>query len=253
MTLSLVTVGTGTVAPSATRSSPAHWVERDGLRLLLDCGPGTMHRLARCGLAWDQVTHVALSHFHADHFGDLPALLFALRHATTRLDPVVLLGPPGTVQLIRRLADAFGAWLLDPGYPIGVLDVQAGEPFPLGPDVTLDVHRTPHTPESVALAVLGPEGRIVYTGDTGPSDELAQWAAGADLLLAECSLPDERAVAGHLTPTSAGRLAGAAAARRLVLTHFYPQVEPVDIRALVAREYAGPVTLAGDGDRFAVG
>ena len=50
MTLSLVTVGTGTVAPSATRGSPAHWVERDGLRLLLDCGPGTMHRLARFGL-----------------------------------------------------------------------------------------------------------------------------------------------------------------------------------------------------------
>jgi len=36
MTLSLVTVGTGTVAPSATRGSPAHWVERDGLRLLLE-------------------------------------------------------------------------------------------------------------------------------------------------------------------------------------------------------------------------
>jgi ribonuclease BN (tRNA processing enzyme) len=253
MTLSLVTVGTGTVAPSATRGSPAHWVERDGLRLLLDCGAGTMHRLARFGLAWDQVTHIALSHFHPDHFGELPALLFALRHATTRVDPVVVLGPPGTVQLVRRLADGFGAWLLDPGYPIGVLDVQAGEPFPLGTETTLDVHHTPHTPESVALSVQGPEGRIVYTGDTGPSDGLGRWAEGADLLLAECSLPDDQAIAGHLTPAGAGRLARQAGAARLVLTHFYPQVERVDIRAAVAREYAGPVTVAGDGDRFTVG
>jgi ribonuclease BN (tRNA processing enzyme) len=253
MTLSLVTVGTGTVAPSATRGSPAHWVERDGLRLLLDCGPGTVHRLARFGLAWDQVTHVALSHFHPDHFGDLPALLFALRHATTRVEPVVVLGPPGTVQLVRRLADGFGAWMLDPGYPIGVLDVQEGEPFPLGPEVTLDMHRTPHTPESVALAVQGPEGRVVYTGDTGPSDELGRWAERADVLLAECSLPDDRAIAGHLTPASAARLARLAGPKQLVLTHFYPQVDQVDIRAVVAREYSGPVTLAGDGDRFTVG
>jgi ribonuclease BN (tRNA processing enzyme) len=253
MTFSLVTVGTGTVAPSATRSSPAYWVERDSLRILLDCGPGTMHRLAQCGLPWELVTHVALSHFHPDHFGELPALLFALRHATTRLEPVLVLGPPGTVQLLRRLADAYGPWMLDPGYPMGVLDVQAGEPFPLGAEVTLDVHRTPHTAESVALAVQGPEGRLVYTGDTGPSEELGRWAAGADLLLAECSRPDNLALAGHLTPASAGRLARVAAPKQLVLTHFYPQMESTDVRTVVAREYAGPITLAGDGDRFTVG
>ena len=130
---------------------------------------------------------------------------------------------------------------------------QAGEPFPLGSEATLDVHHTPHTPESVALAVQGPEGRIVYTGDTGPSDELGRWAEGADVLLAECSLPDDRAIAGHLTPASVGRLARVAGPKQLVLTHFYPQVEHVDIRAVVAREYPGPVTLAGDGDRFTVG
>ena len=254
MTLSLVTVGTGTVVPSATRASPAHWVEADGLRLLLDCGAGTLHGLARWGLAWERVTHVAISHFHPDHYGDLPALLFALRHATARREPLVVLGPAGTVQLFRRLADGFGPWLLDPGYPIGVLDVQAGEPFPLGnTGATIDVHATPHTDESVALAVECAGGRLVYTGDTGPSEPLAHWASGADLLLAECSLPDDRALPGHLTPRSVGKLARAAGAQRLVLTHFYPPVEQVDIRAEVARGYGGPVTLASDGDRFTLG
>lgn len=253
MTLELVTVGTGTVAPSASRCGPAHWVERDGLRLLMDCGAGTLHRLARCGLAWNHVTHIALTHFHVDHYGEIPAYVFALRHAATREEPLVILGPPGTVQLMRGLADGFGPWLLDPGYPIGVLDVQAGEPFPLGAEVTLDVHPTPHTDESVAIAIQGPEGRLVYTGDTGQSRDLANWAAGADLLLAECSLPDDQAVDGHLTPHSVAQLARAAQAKRLVLTHFYPPVERVDVRAEVARVYAGPVTLASDGDRFAIG
>lgn len=253
MTLGLVTVGTGTVAPSATRGSPAHWVERGPLRMLLDCGAGTLHALPRFHLAWERLTHVAITHFHTDHYADLPALLFALRHATRRKDPLVILGPAGTVQLFKRLATGFGDWLLDPGYPIGVLDVQAGEPFPLGPEVTLDVHPTPHTPESVALAVQAPEGRLVYTGDTGPTESLERWASGADLLLAECSLPDEEVLAGHLTPRSVGRMARAAAVKRLVLTHFYPQVDKVDVRALVAREYQGPVALARDGDRFELG
>ena len=33
----------------------------------------------------------------------------------------------------------------------------------------------------------------------------------------------------------------------LVLTHFYPPVEAVDIRGIVAERYAGPVVLAFDG------
>jgi len=252
MTLTLVTVGTGTVAPSPARTGPAHWVERGDVRLLMDCGSGAIHRLAQFRLPWERVSHVALTHFHPDHYGELPALLFALRHATKREEPLVIVGPPGTVRLAKALAEGFGAWLLDPGYPIGILDLQAGEPFPLSPDVMLAVHPTPHTSESVALAVTAPEGRLVYTGDTGPSDELAAWAKDCSLLLAECSLPDGHGVEGHLTPTSAGELAAAAAARRLVLTHFYPPTEQVDVRAAVAARYRGAVALAADGDRFEI-
>ena len=252
MTLTLTTVGTGTVAPSAARTGPAHWVERGDVRLLMDCGSGAIHRLAQFQLGWERVSHVALTHFHPDHYGELPALLFALRHATKRVEPLVIVGPPGTVRLVKALAEGFGAWMLDPGYPIGILDLQAGEPFPLSPDVMLEVHPTPHTPESVALAVTAPEGRLVYTGDTGPSDALAAWARSCDLLLAECSLPDGQGIEGHLTPADVAALAAAAAARRLVLTHFYPPVERVDVRKAVAKRYTGPVALASDGDRFEI-
>ena len=252
MTLTLVTVGTGTVAPSATRAGPAHWVERGDVRLLMDCGAGATHGLARCGLAWERVSHVALTHFHPDHFGELPALLFALRHATKREEPLVIVGPAGTVRLVKNLAEGFGEWLLDPGYPIGILDLQAGEPFPLSSDVMLEVHPTPHTAESVALGVWAPEGRLVYTGDTGPSDDLAAWATDCDLLLAECSLPDGQGIEGHLTPGSVGQLAADAEAARLVLTHLYPPTERVDVRAGIAAHYRGPVAIAADGDRFDV-
>jgi ribonuclease BN (tRNA processing enzyme) len=92
----------------------------------------------------------------------------------------------------------------------------------------------------------------VYTGDTGPDAALAAWARGCELLLAECSLPADRAIPLHLTPEQAGTLARAAGARRLVLTHFYPPVEAVDPAARAAGVFGGDVVAAADGDVFTI-
>jgi ribonuclease BN (tRNA processing enzyme) len=253
--MELVTVGTGTVAPSAQRTAPCHWVARGDLRILLDCGAGALHRLAQFGLPWQQVTHVVLTHFHVDHFGELPLLVFALRHAAEppRRDPLVILGPVGTVRLVKALAQGFGTWLLDPGFPIGILDVREGDAFPLNADVALETCHVPHTAESVAVSITAPEGRLVYTGDTGPSEDLARFAANCNLLLAECSLPESQAIDTHLTPERAGELASRAAAAQLVLTHFYPPVETTDPAAGARAQFAGSIAVAHDGDRFTIG
>jgi len=253
--MQLVTVGTGTVAPSATRTAACNWVSHGRLKILLDCGAGALHRLAQFDLPWQQVTHVVLSHFHPDHWGELPMLVYALKYIATppRSEPLVILGPPGVVRLLRTIAQGYGPWLLDPGFPLGILDVQQGESFPLDADVNLETFRVPHTPESVALGIATPEGRLVYTGDTGFSSDLARWAKGADLLLAECSLPQSLAMDIHLTPEQAGDLAQEAGAGRLVLTHFYPPVETSDPARAAGTRFGGPVTAARDGDRFTIG
>src|SRR5438445_9564159 len=253
--MELVTVGTGTVAPSASRTAACHWVSRGRLKILLDCGAGALHRLAEFGLPWQQVTHVVLSHFHPDHWGELPMLVYALKYTTAppREEPLVILGPPGVVRLVKALAEGYGPWLLDPGFPIGILDIRDGEPFPLDAEVNLETFPGPQTRESVALAVAAREGRLVYTGDTGPSSKLARWAAGADLLLAECSLPEEMALDIHLTPERAGELARDAGVRRLVLTHFYPPVETSDPARGAGARFGGPIAAARDGDRFTIG
>jgi ribonuclease BN (tRNA processing enzyme) len=119
--------------------------------------------------------------------------------------------------------------------------------------VTLEAHRTPtHTAESLAYAVRAGGARLVYTGDTGPDDALARWAAGCDTLVAECSLPDGQGISIHLTPTQAGAMARDARAKRLVLTHFYPQIEGTDPADVARRQFSGEVVAAKDGDRFNV-
>jgi ribonuclease BN (tRNA processing enzyme) len=253
--MELTVLGSGTVAPTADRTAAAHWVDAGEVRLLLDCGAGMLHRASRFGVPWAAVTHVAVTHFHQDHWGELPMLLFALKWGIEppRSAPLTVIGPRGMRSRLTLLAGAYGDWVLEPGFPLETVEVAPGESRELSPGVTLEAWDTPHTDESLAYAVRTGTHRLVYTGDTGPSEELAQWAKGCDLLLSECSLPDERALELHLTPTQAGALAKDAGAHRLVLTHFYPVFGDTDPVAIAARQFDGEIHAAADGDRFTVG
>ena len=245
----LTTVGTGTAAPSRGRVQSGHLIETGAIRLLMDCGSGIATRLADLGIAWQEITHLAITHCHADHIVDLPTLLYAWRYGQLppRSRGLDIIGPVGTLRLLSRFAGVFGEGLLSLGYPLSVREVSPGDQVVLGDGVTVRCTKVPHTDESVAYSVEGRGRRVVYTGDTGPDATLGPWAAGCDVLLAECSLPDSMAMATHLTPSQCGTLGAAAQPGVLALTHFYPPVEDVDIRGEVGRQFGGSVVLATDG------
>ena len=245
----LTTIGTGTAAPSPNRVCSAHLVEAGDARVLLDCGSGAVFRMAQRGIDWMGITHLALTHFHADHTTDIATLLYAWRYGAIpwRAVPIVVHGPPGTADLMGRLDAAFGGSFGSLGYEIRVREITEGERVIVTDGVELTTRKVPHTAESVAYSIESEGRRLVYTGDTGPDAALGEWAAGCDVLLAECSLPESMRMATHLTPDGCGELGERSATRHLVLTHFYPPVELVDIRTIVAGSFPGAVTLAGDG------
>jgi ribonuclease BN (tRNA processing enzyme) len=128
-----------------------------------------------------------------------------------------------------------------------VRELAPGERADLGDGVTLEAHKVPHTAESVAYSVERAGARLVFTGDMGFDTAVAEWARGCDVLLAECSLPEQLAVSSHLTPAQVGVLAEVAEPKRLVLTHFYPPVLDEDISEIIALRYSGGVVIADDG------
>ncbi|HEU4641421.1 MAG TPA: ribonuclease Z [Gemmatimonadaceae bacterium] len=247
--MKLTTIGTGTAAPSPSRVNAGYLVEAGGVRLLLDCGSGVVHRMAGLGIDWMGITHVAVTHFHADHTSDLPSLLFAWRWGALppRSAPAQVIGPPGTDALLGKMADVFGRGVRYPDFPLEVRELPPGAAVELEDGVVLEAHAVPHTAESVAYCVRRGGRRLVYTGDTGPDAALAEWASGCDVLLCECSLPEELAIPSHLTPARCAELAAAARPGMLVLTHFYPPVEAVDVRGVIAEQYRGEIALAVDG------
>lgn len=245
----LTTIGTGTTSPHPARVCSSQLVDAGGIRLLLDCGNGALHRMATLGIDWRTITHVAITHFHADHIGDLPMLVMAWRwgQLPPRAEPVTLYGPPGLGILMERMAAVYGSWLLAPGFPFTVRELSPDEVVKLSDDVRLTAHPVPHTEESVAYCIDEDGRRLIYTGDMSFDEAFGAWAANCDLLLTECSLPDSMAVKEHLTPSQAGALAAVVKPKRLVLTHFYAPVEAVDIAGEVGVHFPGPLVLATDG------
>jgi ribonuclease BN (tRNA processing enzyme) len=71
---------------------------------------------------------------------------------------------------------------------------------------------------------------LAYSGDSGPSDELAELARDADLFLCEATLLEpnpEGGTRGHLSAGEANAAFEAAGAKRLLLTH-RPEERPLE-------------------------
>jgi len=248
----LTVLGSGTLLPDAARCSAAFHLEVQGRGILLDCGTGTLHGLARWGVAWRDIDLVAISHYHTDHVGDLAALLAALKFSG-RARPLTLIGPLGFRDFLGRLAAAFGAYVLDPGFDVRVVELSESDHWN-GDWIGTSVRccPTPHTEESVAFRVVGTWGSLGYTGDTGPSTDVADFLAGCVVIVAECALGDPPDLGTHLSPRTVASLAQRAVPKLLVLSHVYPPQTPDDALARVKESYEGEAVVARDGLRMSL-
>ncbi len=266
-------LGAGTAVPTPTRNAAAYWVELDGRGILLDPGPGALIRLISSATGprdVDGIDTVLLTHLHIDHCTDLAPLLFALHSPIPQSTaPLQLFGPPGTVTYLQRLRDLYGSWVQPAKRELQVQEVvpgqilcsQGGSTFPwsLGTtaaDCCIQAFAAQHPQDRFSQVCLcyrfTDEGKrsAVFSGDTEPCAGLEEASRDADLLVVECSTPDELATPGHMTPSRVGALAAATRPRQVVLTHIYPPAAALDLPALVRQDYDGPVHMAQDGDLF---
>jgi ribonuclease BN (tRNA processing enzyme) len=245
-------LGTAGASPYADRVQTGILLDAAPVRLLIDCGSGITHRLAALDHAWKDITHVAITHFHSDHTIDFVALIVAWKwgQLPQRTEPLTLIGPIGVGAFVQRLTELYNEPFAQLPFPVHIVELSPGTRSDLisgTSELSIEAFKVPHSAESVAYSVSGGGSRFVFSGDTGHDEAFAKWAAGSDLLLLECSLPDEFAIPMHLTPRQCGALAAIAQPKLLALTHFYPPVENVDIRGQVAESFDGAIALCGDG------
>lgn len=252
MALELTVLGSGTAIPVADRFPAGYLVQSPAATLLVDCGPGTLRRLPQAGVGLEALDAVFLTHYHTDHCADVAALLFALRNPRyAGRKPLTLFGAPGLERLLRSFADVW-PWTLPRDYELRVRELLPGHvDF-----CDLQVRMVPirHTAQSLGyhFATMSGRGGVAFSGDADACDELVELARGADLFVCDAAFPDECYTEGHLTPGRAGAHAERACARRLLLTHFYPECDGVDVAAQARRTFGGEVLVAQDLQRFEV-
>ena len=244
-------LGSGTCVPSGRRNSSGYFVEFGGLSLKLDAGAGTLHALGRYALPWEPLAYQFVSHFHLDHAHEIGALLFTMKYGRSgpRTEPLRFVGPRGLEALVRGMADLYRIRLVDQAFPVEFAELDPGQSLPL-PGGTLQVEKTPHTAESLAVRVSLGGRSLGYTGDTGPSPHLAEFFRRVDLLICECSFWEDNRGTAHLTADQVADLAQQAGAARLLATHFYFNPDDYDLRGRLAARFSGEIFLAEDGLRI---
>ncbi|HUE83368.1 MAG TPA: ribonuclease Z [Pyrinomonadaceae bacterium] len=252
--MKLVVLGSGTSVPHPRRASAAFWLEAEGSRMLLDASADAAHRMAQEGLAWENLDAIWISHFHLDHAGGLATFLFGLKWAPqtqSREKPLRIFGGSGLKDLIDAFNRGGGYGLLNQPFETTIGEVRAGEDFEIIPRVKAQTFSTPHTDESLAIKLTDAKGAsLVYTSDTGYSDDLINFAMQVDLLLIECSFRQGKPVKTHLELADAMLIAKHCEPRMLVLTHLYPEWDGHDIVAEAGAYWTGETIAAFDGLRI---
>lgn len=234
--------------------------------LLLDCGNGVFGKL-RSRLDYVNVDAVVLSHLHADHFLDLVPFSYALTYAP-RQQPVpvdrwpgtdtparpVLHAPPGARDTFRRVVGAWGNEdLIENAFDLR--EYAVSDQPQLG-SLRLGFHEVEHFVQTFAIEITSSVtgGRFVFGADTAPSETLVQFAAGADLLMVEATLPrpEREGQRGHLTPEEAGDHASRAEVKQLVLTHISDELDESWARREAERTFGGPVQVAREDAVYVV-
>jgi ribonuclease BN (tRNA processing enzyme) len=218
MNVRLTVIGSSPAWPNPGSAQSGYLVETSAeprRTLLLDCGPGVLGRLRENG---HDVDAIAITHWHLDHSGDLVgwAWLNAYSPQAGRSRPELWL-PPGSDEELETFSRFWGVprmW----ERAFELREYAPNEPFEAA-GFTVQAVRLPHyTMEAYGFRVTHEDRTLAYSGDSAPTEELAELARGADLFVCEATLADgttDGDVRGHLTAEEAL----AAADGPILLTH----------------------------------
>jgi ribonuclease BN (tRNA processing enzyme) len=235
---SMTLLGTGTCQIEFERRASSVLLELDGMPILFDCGHGIVQRLLEAGFQHNEVDHIVVSHFHADHVSDLIPFLQAgaWSRSNPRRSDLHIYGPAGVQKLIDGFMNVFGpSGLHQPSYSIDVHEV-TGEQFLIGP----------YRFDSASLPPAGNRGlrfewkgkRYAITGDSNFHEQEIAFLKDVDLAVID---------SGHIEDDEIVQLAVASQARTIVCSHLYREIDAPRLQALAEKAgYTGIIIVGRD-------
>ncbi len=278
MTTEVIITGTGSPVPDAERAGPGVLVRHGDIAVHFDAGRSTVQRLAGVGMWTLQLTAVFAAHHHSDHLTGLADVVLS-NWVMTRGDdftPIQIVVPAGPAEdyvnemlhpwrhdLAVRAEHARRSKTAETELIAFAAPESPTEVWRRG-DVVISATQVRHEPvlPAVGYRVSTPDDDVVISGDTLVCDEVAELAAGADVLIYEAMLfpqieqgpPMRHFILDYHTDT---RLIGPQAAElgipTLVLTHLIPAPETAPMLGpdgeVTEQDFEDPIRAGGyEGD-----
>ncbi|HHV98243.1 MAG TPA: MBL fold metallo-hydrolase [Clostridiaceae bacterium] len=236
--MKLTVLGNNGPYPSAGGACSGYLIQHGGKNILLDCGNGVLSNLQKV-IRFEELDAIIITHLHSDHMSDMMVLRYAIQAKMKRgamNHRIDVYASPEPQEEFKRLDinDAFNLKAITDDMVLNI------------GDITVTFSPMTHPFKSFAVCVSSGGKKFVFSGDTSWNKNIIEFSGGADVVMLDAGLlsadkKDDNVP--HLTARECGIVAKESGAKKLILTHFFPEY---DVEQLIAeaRENFGNVTAS---------
>ncbi len=206
------------------------------------------------GIHPSKLKYIFLTHIHIDHCVELPALIFGA-YLTGKEGEFCVFGPQGIKHLTDSIFDTTYDFAREMMFKLRkkTIDINAttidkGEILKNN-GLVIETIPVEHGFPTNAFVFKADGKKIVFSGDTAPCKNIIDISTDADLLVIECSFPEEFGpIPGHLIPSQVAQIAQEAQAKKIILVHLFPMCKGKEIEILeeIKKIYSGDVQIEYD-------
>jgi ribonuclease BN (tRNA processing enzyme) len=251
--MNIVFIGTSSGRTSLNRFHSSILFEHNKFGLLVDAGDGISRALLAADKNYDDINFILFTHYHADHFGGIGALVTQMKiHG--RKKPLKIVTCPGLRKPLIHFLNCCYLFLNDLGFELIIIESEFDDEIKLAKDFSFRLGKNKHVlkksgvefidePKFVSSSILFnyKNNYLFYTSDVGSSKDLELFNDySIDLMISETT---------HLPLKSIADFAVKSKIKHVYLTHIDEpdETEIINFAKRINKEKKISLNAAVDG------